>query len=111
MFCDQTKFDFPDENGSETGDMLNNNFYDAMSVDFIDNDELFNMSQIDEYAPASADFFSKSLNDIHTESIPQNGLRPKLFAFKSDDLFFSVSICHSAIPSTAMTLDKARRLF
>lgn len=92
------------ENGFTTVDMLNNNCND-MSVDFVADDDdddvedVFNTSHVDEsFALSSADFYSKSLNDIHTETIPQNALRPNIFAFKSDDLFFSVSISFNCRP-------------
>lgn len=95
--------------------MLNNNcLADVMGVDFTGDDDLFNTSHVEESSLASADFYSKSLNDIHTELIPQNGLRPKLFAFNSDDLFFSVSISFeppfNPLRLLAMTLESARVL-
>lgn len=72
--------------------MMNNN---EMIVDHaeeaIDDDDMFNTNFVDA-SLATADFFSKSLNDLHSDIIPQNGLRPNLVAFKSDDYFFTVSI-------------------
>lgn len=80
---------------------MNNN---RISVDYaeeaINDDDVFNTNFV-EASLASADFFSKSLNDIRADIIPQNGLRPSLVAFKSDDFFFSVSISsrHSSVDS------------
>lgn len=76
------------------GDMLNNNF-DLVNIDYaeeaIDDDAVFNTSFV-EPSLAITDSFSKSLNDIHSETIPKNDIRPNSFAFQSDMFLFSVSI-------------------
>ena len=71
--------------------MLNNNVNVDYAEEVIDDDSLFNTNFVDK-SLAIADNFSKSLNDIYSETIPQNGIRPNSFAFQSDVFLFSVSI-------------------
>lgn len=76
------------------GDMLNNNINVDYAEEVIDDDSLFNTNFVDK-SLSIADNFSKSLNDIYSETIPQNGIRPNSFAFQSDVfLFVSISFDH-----------------
>lgn len=87
--------------------MLNNN-NQVINVNYAeestDDEEVFNTSFV-EASFVSADFFSKSLNDIRSDIIPQNGLRPNLVAFKSDDLFLSVSISVNVYSQCEVVID------
>jgi hypothetical protein len=75
--------------------MLNNNHVISVEVGEElngEDEEWFDTGFVDVSFAATANF-SKSLNDIHTQNIPQNGLRPNSFAnFQCDELFLSVSM-------------------
>lgn len=87
--------------------MLNNNV-DLADVDYaeeaIDDDGVFDTC-FAEKSLAIADTFSKSLNDIHSETIPQSNIRPNSFAFQSDMFLFSVSIS----PGHGKSIDRGWR--
>lgn len=86
------KLSFSYENEFLNGDMLNNN--NVITVECADespsDNELFNTSYV---APSLVltENVSKSLNDIYTESIPQNAVRPSSLVFMTDELFSYVS--------------------
>lgn len=91
------------------GDVLNNNDH-VIDVECADEssdaDEAFDTSFV---APTimSAEYLSKSLNDIHRETIPNNGMRPHSLVFITDELSCYVSMsrrqtvesCHSRMRS------------
>jgi hypothetical protein len=92
------QFDFFTEIDFANGniDTLNNNH--VINVDIAEeavdesNDKVFDTGYVDTSFATAANL-SKSLNDIYTQNIPQNGLRPNSLAiFKSDELFLSVSM-------------------
>lgn len=91
-FNSRKKLSFSYENEFLNGDMLNNN--NVITVECADespsDNELFNTSYV---APSLVltENVSKSLNDIYTESIPQNAVRPSSLVFMTDELFSYVS--------------------
>lgn len=82
------KINFSDENEFLNGDILNNNDH-IINVECAD--EAFDTSYV-AASFATAEYLSKSLNDIYSETIPQNVIRPHSLIFQTDELFSYVSI-------------------
>lgn len=89
-----SKINFSDENEFLNGDMLNNNDH-IINVECADEssnvDEAFDTSYV-AASIATAEYLSKSLNDIYSETIPQTVMRPHSLIFRTDELLCYVSI-------------------